>query len=289
VAIVDNLDDFYSPELKRLNLEEIRGVGTYDFFPVDIRDLEKLREVIEAVRPHSIIHLAARAGVRPSLLQPEAYVRTNVVGTLNLLELARTYHVSQFVFASSSSVYGQANRVPFSESDPILKPLSVYAVTKVSGEALAFTYAHLYDLPVICVRIFTAFGPRQRPDLAIRKFAHLIASGQEIPIFGDGSMQRDYTYIDDVTEALELALEYKCAFEVFNLGNSRPIRLDYLVRVLEEAIGVKARVKHYPAQPGDMEITYADLSKSRQCLGYEPKVGFEEGIRRFVEWFRNSP
>lgn len=289
VAIVDNLDDFYAPQLKHANLREIKAAGSFEFFPVDICDLEKLRTVFEAVRPHSIVHLAARAGVRPSLLHPELYVQTNVAGTLNLLELARTYNVSQFVFASSSSVYGQANRVPFSESDPILRPLSVYAATKVSGEALAFTYSHLYQLPVICIRIFTAFGPRQRPDLAIRKFAHLIAAGQEIPVFGDGSMQRDYTYIDDVVEALELALEHQCPFDVFNLGNSRAIRLDYLVKVLEAAMGGKARVTHYKAQPGDMEVTYADLAKSRKFLGYNPKVSFEEGIRRFVEWFKKLP
>ena len=286
VAIVDSLDDYYAPQLKLANLDEVRQAGDFEFFPVDIRDTGPLQEVFEKTRPEAVVHLAARAGVRPSLLNPELYVSVNIQGTLNLLELSRKYGVHRLVFASSSSVYGQANHVPFVENDPVTQPLSVYGATKISGEALGFAYAHLYPLSVVCLRIFTAFGPRQRPDLAIRKFAHLIEENQEVPLFGDGSMQRDYTYIDDVVAAFERALEYHGSFEIFNLGNSRPVRLDYMVRSLEEALGKKALRKPLPPQPGDMLVTYADLTKSRRLLGYNPQVSFEEGIRRFVEWLR---
>jgi len=286
ITIVDSLDDFYAPQLKLANLDEVKQAGDIDFFPVDVRDTGRLQEIFEKIRPEAVVHLAARPGVRASLLHPDLYVSVNIHGTLNLLELSRKYGVHRFVFASSSSVYGQANHVPFAEDDPVTKPLSVYGATKISGEALGFTYAHLYPLSVICLRIFTAYGPRQRPDLAIRKFAQLIEENQEVPLFGDGSMQRDYTYIDDVVAAFDRALEYNCSFEIFNLGNSRSVRLDYMVQVLEEALGKKALRESLPPQPGDMLITYADLSKSRRLLGYEPQVVFEEGIRRFVEWFR---
>jgi UDP-glucuronate 4-epimerase len=204
------------------------------------------------------------------------------------LELSRKYEVQRFVFASSSSVYGQFNRVPFSEDDPISKPLSVYAATKAAGEGLAFAYSHLYQLPIICLRIFTVFGPRQRPDLAIRKFAQLIQEGKELPVFGDGSMSRDYTYVADVVSAIDQALQCSYSFEVFNLGNSRPVRLDYMIETLESALGKKARRIFLPIAPGDMPITFASLEKSRRLLGYNPKVSFEEGIRLFVEWFKKQ-
>ena len=288
VTVVDNLDDYYPTQLKLANLEEVRQAGDFEFFPVDIRDAGRLKEIFETTRPEVVVHLAARAGVRASLLQPELYVSVNVDGTLNLLELSRQCGVPRFIFASSSSVYGQANRVPFSEDDPVVRPLSVYAATKVSGEALACAYAHLYPLSVVCLRVFTAYGPRQRPDLAIRKFAHLMEENKEVPLFGDGSMERDYTYVDDVVAAFDRALEYNCSFEIFNLGNSRPVRLDYMVQTLEEALGKKAIRKSLPPPPGEMPVTYADLTKSRRFLGYEPKVGFEEGVRRFVEWLRTQ-
>jgi UDP-glucuronate 4-epimerase len=194
--------------------------------------------------------------------------------------------VQQFVFASSSSVYGQFNRVPFSEDDPISKPLSVYAATKAAGEMLAFTYAHLYQLPTICLRIFTVFGPRQRPDLAIRKFAQLIREGKELPVFGDGSMSRDYTYVTDVVSAIDRALACSYPFEIFNVGNSHPVRLDYMIETLESAFGKKARRVFLPTAPEDMLVTFASLEKSRRLLGYSPKVSFEEGMRLFVDWFK---
>lgn len=286
VVVLDNLDDFYDPLLKRANLEAIKSAGDYDFYAVDIRDSNRLEEVFQKARPDAVVHLAARAGVRPSLLYPGLYASVNIDGTLCLLELSRKYQVQQFVFASSSSVYGQFNRVPFSEDDPISKPLSVYAATKAAGEGLAFTYSHLYQLPVTCLRIFTAFGPRQRPDLAIRKFAQLIQEGKELPVFGDGSMSRDYTYVTDVVSAIAGALERSYPFEVFNLGNSRPVRLDYMIETLERALGKKARKIFLPTPPGDMPVTFASLEKSQKLLGYGPAVSFEEGIRLFVEWFR---
>jgi len=286
VVVVDSLDDFYDPQLKHANLEAIKLAGEYDFYAVDIRDSGRLEEVFQKTRPDAVVHLAARAGVRPSLLYPGLYASVNVDGTVCLLELSRKYQVQKFVFASSSSVYGQFNRLPFSEDDPINKPLSVYAATKAAGEMLAFTYAHLYQLPTICLRIFTVFGPRQRPDLAIRRFAQLIQEGRELPVFGDGSMSRDYTYVSDVVAALDQALAFGCPFEIFNLGNSRPIRLDHMIDALESALGKKAIRNTLPTPPGEMPVTFASLDKSRKLLGYNPQVSFEEGMRLFVEWFK---
>jgi len=288
VVVVDNLDDYYDPRLKRANLEAVRTAGDFEFYPVDIRDSTRLEEVFQKARPEAVVHLAARAGVRASLLNPPLYASVNIDGTLCLLELSRKFHVQQFVFGSSSSVYGQYNRVPFCEEDSISKPLSVYAATKAAGEMLAFTYSHLYSLPVICLRIFTVFGPRQRPDLAIRKFAQLIEAGRELPVFGDGSMSRDYTYVSDAVAAIEQALASSYPFEIFNLGNSRPIRLDYMIGVLESALGKTAARTYQPAGPAEMATTFASLDKSRKLLGYSPKVSFEEGIPLFVEWFRKQ-
>jgi len=285
VAVVDNLDDFYDPQLKHANLEAIKAAGEYDFYPVDVRDSSRLEEVFQKARPDAVVHLAARAGVRPSLLDPGLYASVNIDGTLCLLELSRKYQVQQFVFASSSSVYGQPNRLPFSEDDPISKPLSVYAATKAAGELLAFTYSHLYQLPTICLRIFTVFGPRQRPDLAIRKFAQLIQEGRELPVFGDGSMSRDYTYVTDVVAAIDRALACNYRFEIFNVGNSYPVRLDYMIDTLQDALGKTAMKVYLPCGPGEMPVTFACLDKSRKLLGYSPKVPFNEGIRLFVDWF----
>jgi UDP-glucuronate 4-epimerase len=288
VVIVDVLDDFYDPQLKRANLEVVKTAGDFEFYAVDIRDSSRLEEVFQKTRPDAVVHLAARAGVRASVLDPALYASVNIDGTLCLLELSRKYQVQQFVFASSSSVYGQYSRVPFSEDDSISKPLSVYAATKAAGEMLAFTYSHIYSLPVICLRIFTVFGPRQRPDLAIRKFAQLIQEGKELPVFGDGSMSRDYTYVSDAVAAIEQALVCSYPFEIFNLGNSRPIRLDYMIDVLERALGKAATKSYQPAGPVEMPTTFASLEKSRKLLGFSPEVSFEEGIRLFVEWFRKQ-
>jgi UDP-glucuronate 4-epimerase len=286
LALVDNLDDYYDPGLKRANLAEMRACGNFEFFAGDIRDTEKLRAIFEGFQPEVVVHLAARPGVRPSFLQPDVYVSTNVAGTARLLEMSRQCGVARFVFASSSSVYGKANRAPFTEDASTATPLSIYAATKVSGEALAFTYSEAYPLSVVCLRFFTVFGPRQRPDLAIRKFAGMILEGAEVPLYGDGSIQRDFTYIDDIVEGIVRALEAPDRFEVFNLGNSHPVRVDYMVDTLAQALGKPARRKFLPAPAGEMTLTHADLTKAHQILGYAPKVSFEEGIQRFADWLR---
>ncbi len=291
LTILDNLDEFYSPAWKKVNLEEIRRTGSYEFSLLDICQLERLRPVFAASRPDVVIHLAARAGVGPSVHQPSLYERVNVGGTLNLLELCREFRVPKFVFGSSSSVYGAASRAPFSEDQADLRPISPYAASKLAGELYCYTYAHLFGFAVICVRLFTVYGPRQRPDLAIHKFTALIEGGQPLPIFGDGSSGRDYTYVDDVVAGILAALDYsppagRVPFELFNLGNSHPVKLAEMVEVLERVTGKKAIREYKDPQPGDMPLTWAEISKAERLLGYHPAVSFEEGVRRFVTWYR---
>jgi UDP-glucuronate 4-epimerase len=287
LAIVDNLDDYYPAELKRANLDEIEASGPFQFFPADIRDGQELRRVFASFQPDSVIHLAARPGVRLSFAQPEAYTSINVLGTTQVLEISRQSGVRHVVFASSSSVYGHSSRAPFREDATISHPLSIYAATKVAGEAMAFTYAHAYGLSVVCLRLFTVYGPRQRPDLAIRKFARLIMEDKEVPVFGDGSLERDYTYIDDAVDGMVRALDANVKFDVFNIGNSHPVRIDEMVETLGRALGKPVRKKFVPTPPGEMILTHADLTKASQSLGYSPKVAFEEGIRRFSEWLKS--
>ena len=286
LAIVDNLDDFYPAELKRANLEEVKASGEFQFFPVDIRDGEKLRQIFDTFKPDAVIHLAARPGVRLSFAQPEAYTSINVLGTTQVLEISRQSGVRRLVFASSSSVYGHSSRAPFREDAIISHPLSIYAATKVAGEAMAFTFAHAYGLSVVCLRLFTVYGPRQRPDLAIRKFAGSIMEGEEIPIFGDGSMGRDYTYIDDTVEGILRALNATGNIDVFNIGNSHPVRIVEMVDTLARALGKPVLKRFVPTPSGEMILTHADITKARQVLGYSPKVSFEEGIGRFAKWLK---
>jgi UDP-glucuronate 4-epimerase len=287
LAIVDNLDDYYPAELKRANLDEVKAGGEFQFFPTDIRNGEKLREVFATFQPEAVIHLAARPGVRQSFAQPEAYTSLNVLGTTQVLETSRQSGVQRMVFASSSSVYGHSSRAPFREDATISHPLSIYAATKVAGEAVAFTYSHAYDLSVVCLRLFTVYGPRQRPDLAIRRFAGLILAGEEVPIFGDGSLERDYTYVDDIVDGILLALDARGKFDVFNIGNSHPVRIDEMVDALGRALGKPVHRKFIPTPAGEMILTHADLTKASQVLGYSPKVSFQDGIRRFVEWLKS--
>ncbi len=292
VLIVDHLDDFYSPAWKRANLEDLRCAGRFEFFPTDICEPEPMRDIMARARPQAVIHLAARAGVRPSIEQPRLYERVNVGGTANLLELCREFKVEKFLFGSSSSVYGATSRAPFSEDQAELRPISPYAATKLAGEMLSYTYAHLFALPVICLRFFTVYGPRQRPDLAIHKFTALIEAGKPLPIFGDGSAGRDYTYIDDIVAGVLAALDYDlrpssdAALEVFNLGNSHPVKLMQLVEHLERATGRKALREQKPSQPGDVPLTWADISKAGRLLGYRPSTPIEEGLEKFVAWYR---
>jgi UDP-glucuronate 4-epimerase len=292
LSIVDNVDDFYASSRKRRNLQEIGKSGSYQFFEVDIRDRDALRKAAERARPEVIIHLAARAGVRPSIEQPALYESVNVGGTVNLLEIAREFKVQRFVFGSSSSVYGVTNSVPFCEEDLSIRPISPYAATKLAAELMCYTYTHLYGLAAICLRFFTVYGPRQRPDLAIHKFTALIESGKPIPVYGNGSMGRDYTYVDDIVAGVIASLEYapdpKQPFEIFNLGNSHPVRLTELIAQLEMATGKKALQERLPEQPGDVPITWANIDKAKRLLGYAPKTAMEQGLRNFVAWYRSS-
>jgi UDP-glucuronate 4-epimerase len=289
VVVVDDLNDFYSPDIKLANLERAREHPDFAFIQADIRDCEKLREVFDKNEFDCIVHLAARAGVRPSLREPKLYAETNINGTLNLLELARDYEVKQFVFGSSSSVYGINCKVPFSEEDRIQQPISPYASTKAAGELLCHTYSHLYNIRTVCLRFFTVYGARQRPDLAIHKFSRLIAEGKPIQVFGDGMSRRDYTYIDDIIQGVRASIDYRASMhEILNLGESETTELSRLIELLEENLGAKAVIDRQPMQPGDVPITFADISKARKLLGYDPKTKIEDGIPRFVGWFEES-
>lgn len=287
ITVVDDFNDFYDPSIKRANITEHLKDSRYDLNEVDIRDQQSLEQVFKHNNFDCVVHLAARAGVRPSLTEPQLYTETNINGTLNLLELARHNNVKQFVFGSSSSVYGINAKVPFSEDDPIRQPISPYAATKGAGELLCHTYSHLYGLRCICLRFFTVYGPRQRPDLAIHKFAKLIRQGKPIPVFGDGTTRRDYTYVDDIIDGVMAAIVYdKRDYEVINLGESRTVELRELIQLLEKELDAHATIDRQPPQPGDVPQTFADISKARALLGYDPKTQIEEGLRGFVEWFR---
>jgi UDP-glucuronate 4-epimerase len=287
VTVVDDFNNFYSPAVKRENVRAHFQNPSYRLVEADIRDRELLRRLFDETKFQVIVHLAARAGVRPSLSEPQLYNETNVTGTLNLLELARAHKIPQFVFGSSSSVYGINAKVPFSEEDPTRSPISPYAATKAAGELLCHTYTHLYGIRSVALRFFTVYGARQRPDLAIHKFARLIDQGKPIPVFGDGTTRRDYTYIDDIIQGVRAAIDYRGSdYEAINLGESRTVELKELIGLLEDALGKRAVIDRQPAQPGDVPQTFADITKARRLLGYEPQTQIEEGIRRFIEWFQ---
>jgi len=289
ITVVDDFNGFYNPSIKRDNIREHLKDPRYSINEIDIRDRAALEQTFNANNFDCVVHLAARAGVRPSLSEPQLYTETNVNGTLNLLELARTNNIKQFVFGSSSSVYGINAKVPFSEDDPIRQPISPYAATKGAGELLCHTYSHLYGLRCVCLRFFTVYGPRQRPDLAIHKFAKLISQRKPIPVFGDGTTRRDYTYIDDIVDGVMAAIDYdQSNYEVINLGESRTVELNELISLLEKELDTHAIIDRQPPQPGDVPQTYADISKARRLLGYQPKTQIEDGLHRFVEWFRSS-
>ncbi len=293
LSIIDNLDNFYDPNRKKDNLAQIRHAGDFKFFKLDICDVGPLREALRIARPEIIIHLAARAGVRPSIEQPSLYERVNVAGTVNILELARELRVARVIFGSSSSVYGATNRVPFTENDPVLRPISPYAATKLAAELMGYTYAGLYGINILCLRFFTVYGPRQRPDLAIHKFTALMEAGKPIPVYGDGAMGRDYTYVDDIVAGILSSIEYRVPsggvpFEVFNLGNSHPVKLAELIEYLEAATGRTAIRDFKPLQPGDVPLTWANIDKSSQLLGYRPQTRMADGLKNFVAWYRGS-
>jgi UDP-glucuronate 4-epimerase len=289
VFALDNFNDFYAPEIKRANIVPFAENPRFSLCEIDICDAESLQKLFAENRFDTIVHLAARAGVRPSLEQPKAYAETNINGTLNLLELAKHFNVKQFVFGSSSSVYGINSKIPFSEEDKIWQTISPYAATKAAGEHLCYTYSHLYDIRTICLRFFTVYGARQRPDLAIHKFSKLIWNEKPIPVFGDGRTRRDYTYIDDIIQGVRAAIDYDQAdFEVFNLGESQTVELRYLIELIEKNLGKKAIIDRKELQPGDVPITFADISKARDLLSYNPTTKIEEGIEKFTDWFKTG-
>ena len=289
ITVIDDFNDFYSPEIKRANIVEHMTQPNYRLIEADIRDAGRLAAIFAETEFDSIVHLAARAGVRPSLAEPKLYAETNINGTLNLLALAREHGIKQFVFGSSSSVYGINTKIPFSENDRIHQPISPYAATKAAGELLCHTYSHLYDIRTICLRFFTVYGARQRPDLAIHKFSQLISEGKPIQVFGDGSSRRDYTYIDDILQGVRAAIDYNGTMhEIFNLGESQTVTLAELISLIENSLDMTAIINRQPWQPGDVPATYADISKSKELLGYNPTTKIQDGIPKFVEWFRGK-
>ncbi|HAO81094.1 MAG TPA: epimerase, partial [Verrucomicrobia subdivision 3 bacterium] len=274
---------------KRRNLREIQTLAKpFEFCHGDLTDRAALDELFSSVKFDQVIHLAARAGVRPSLEQPAFYQRVNVEGTVNVLEAARQTGVKKITIASSSSVYGVNAKVPFSESDPIFSAVSPYAASKLACEALGHTWHHVYQMDVAMLRFFTVYGPRQRPDLAIHKFTKLIDAGKPIPVFGDGSTARDHTHISDILEGVIACTQREFGFEIFNLGESQTVKLSELIALIENALGKKAVIDRQPLQPGDVPITFADISKARKILGYNPQVKVEKGIPLFVDWFRKN-
>jgi UDP-glucuronate 4-epimerase len=287
VVGVDNFDDFYDPQIKRQNIDESLKNKNFQLVEADIRDNEAMSEVIGGdIR--IIAHLAAKAGVRPSIEQPLLYADVNINGTTVLLELAKKHRIEKFIFGSSSSVYGNNEKVPFSEDDNVDFPISPYAATKKAGELICHTYHHLYGMSITCLRFFTVYGPRQRPDLAIHKFAKLIEQGEPIPIYGDGTMMRDFTYIDDIVNGTVAAMDRCGGFNIYNLGESEPITVNDLIVEIEKALGKKAIKEYLPPQPGDVERTYADINKAIKDLSYQPSTSIQVGLKQFVAWLRRN-
>jgi UDP-glucuronate 4-epimerase len=284
VSVIDDFNDFYDPQIKRKNL--LRVLADIRLHSIDIRDKEAALNVFSAERPEAVVHLAARAGVRPSIQRPELYLATNINGTFHLLEAAKEYGVERFIFASSSSVYGASSEIPFREDQVLTQTLSPYACTKLAGEHLCSNYSYLYHIRAICLRFFTVYGPRQRPDLAIHKFTDLIHHGKSIDVYGDGTARRDFTYIEDIIQGVVASIQYEGApFDIFNLGESETIELREVIAEIETALGQRATINMLPPVPGDMPATYADISKARRFLGYAPATRIQSGLRKFIEWY----
>lgn len=285
VIAVDNMNDYYSPEVKRENIFWALAQKNYKFYRVDIENSDDLAKVFDENKIDTIVHLAARAGVRPSIENPLDYVKTNVLGTTHILELMKKHKVKNMIFASSSSVYGNCSASMFSEDLKISEPISPYAATKSACEQLCYTYSHLYDMKIICLRFFTVFGPRQRPDLAINKFTSLIMNNESIPMFGDGTTCRDYTYIDDIVAGIKAAIKYReTNYEIINLGGGAPVTLYDMIHTIEDVLGKKAKIQQYPMQPGDVNKTISDCRKAEKLLNYHPQTTFREGIKKFIDW-----
>ena len=285
----DDLNSFYDPQLKRRNLRELQALAKpFEFVHGDLTDRAAVDDLMGGVKFDQLIHLAARAGVRPSLEEPALYQRVNVEGTVNLMEAARRAGVRKAILASSSSVYGVNSKVPFAEKDPIFQAISPYAASKLACEALGHVYHHVYGFDVVMLRFFTVYGPRQRPDLAIHKFARLMDAGKPIPVFGNGSSARDYTYITDILDGVMACTQREFGYQIYNLGESQTVTLAHLIELLEAALGKKAVIDRQPTQPGDVPLTCADITKAQAELGYNPGVRIEQGIPLFVNWFKNA-
>jgi UDP-glucuronate 4-epimerase len=287
VVGLDNFDDFYNPQIKRQNIKGCLKNKNFQLVEADIRDSAAMDKTVGG-GVEIIVHLAARAGVRPSIEKPLLYADVNINGTMVLLEAAKKHKVNKFIFGSSSSVYGNNKKVPFSEDDNVDFPISPYAATKKAGELICHTYHHLYGISITPLRFFTVYGPRQRPDLAIHKFAQLIEQGKPIPVYGDGSMMRDFTYIDDIIDGTVAAMNKCTGFSIYNLGESRPISVNDLIAEIEKALGKKAVKKYLPPQPGDVERTFADVTKAVHELGYKPNTTIQTGLAKFVQWLRQK-
>ncbi|MEN6309201.1 MAG: SDR family NAD(P)-dependent oxidoreductase [Anaerohalosphaeraceae bacterium] len=286
VVGLDNFDPFYDIAIKKKNIAGLIQSSRFKLVQGDIRDRTQVEAVLQSDTFDAIVHLAAKAGVRPSIADPAGYVDTNLNGTVVMLEAARAAKVKKFIFASSSSVYGNNPKTPFSETDNVDFPISPYAATKKAGELICYTFSHLYQMDMTCLRFFTVYGPRQRPDLAIHKFARLIEQGKPIPMYGDGSMERDFTFIDDIINGVVAAIERCSGYHIYNLGESRPVRLDTLIAEIEKALGKNARIELLPEQPGDVKRTFADVDRAVRELGYCPKTHLADGLKQFVAWLR---
>ena len=288
VICLDNLTPYYPPKIKIRNIQHNFDNPNFIFLNIDITHKDQLEQVFTNNKIHKIIHLAARAGVRPSIEQPLWYRDTNISGTLNLLELTKKYGIKNFIFGSSSSVYGNNKKVPFSEEDSVDRPISPYATSKKACELYCYTYSHLCNINVICLRFFTVYGPRGRPDMAPYLFTRLINEGKPIKMFGDGTTRRDYTFVTDIVDGIISALDKNFRYEIINLGNSDTIQLSDFIAIFEKHLGKKAKIKRYPMQPGDVKITYANISKAKRLLDFEPKVGVDEGLKIFIDWYKNN-
>lgn len=286
IYTIDNFNEYYDVRIKRHNIETALKNPAYHLIEGDILDFDLLSDIFSRQSFDLIIHLAARAGVRPSIQQPILYQQVNCAGTINMLEMARIYQVKKFIFASSSSVYGNSSHVPFRESDSVDNPVSPYAATKKAGELFCHTYHHLFNISVVCLRFFTVYGPRQRPDMAISKFTRLIDAGKKVPMFGDGSSKRDYTFIADIVSGIRAAMAHCNGYHIYNLGESRTIKLKDLILLIASFLGKKAHIECLPFQPGDVKITYADISQAQKELGYFPSFDLELGIQKYIEWYQ---
>lgn len=288
ITALDNLDPYYDPAMKKRNLRRALNSDGYRFVEGDIRDSELVRRILSEERVTHIVHLAAKAGVRPSLVDPQGYMSANVEGTVTLLEAAREHGVERFVFGSSSSVYGAASEVPFREDQDVSRPISPYAASKVACEAYCHTYHHLYAIPMVLLRFFTVYGPRQRPDLAINKFVRFLSAGEPIPMYGDGTSSRDYTFIADIVAGVLASLEAPLDFEIINLGSSGPIKLIDLIQTIAAALDVEPEIDQQPMQPGDVPRTYASVEKAERLLGWRPTTALADGLREFISWVRSQ-